>query len=496
MISIADFINDCNDIIKGIDNFISRYIGSSLLRKCGITKIVDEKEKIQSYSVISHPLSRLIGNVNQSEFLEKCVSAKKLLFDKLLLCFYPGSAYRMFSTDTFYSDYKKDTFYRFDKMPKANWEKLQLNTAANVIKDVVSRVSENCAKALVFDDSLYARTRGKGTELCGKVFDHNDHKMRLGFRMMTSLWTNSETSIPVEQCLLTTRKEELMVGIDNECDARTLCGKRRLRAKEKGPDVVFSMVKNAQKLNIPFDVVLFDTWFSSPVQLIDLKEIDVSVIAMIKKNSTKYTVHNALTGEDETLNVKQIYSRNKKRRGMSRYLLSVNVMVPDKSGRSISAKLVYARNHSNRKEWVCFVCTETGMDEELVLRYYSMRWNIETYFKVAKNYLKLRNECHSTNYDAITSHMVIVAIRYMILATEKFNNNDLRTLEEIFYQVQREVINEMMTCSIIFLLDSLLGSVRYHFQAKESQIETIINNFILGLPTKWKNRFIELGQSA
>ncbi len=48
--------------------------------------------------------------------------------------------------------------------------------------------------ALIFDDSLYAR--GKGTDLCGKVFDHNTHRMRLGYRMMTGGWTNGEAFIP------------------------------------------------------------------------------------------------------------------------------------------------------------------------------------------------------------------------------------------------------------------------------------------------------------
>ena len=57
--------------------------------------------------------------------------------------------------------------------------------------------------------------------------------------------------------------------------------------------------------------------------------------------------------------------------------------------------------------------------------------NIETYFKLTKSYLKLRTECHSTSYDAITSHMVVVAIRYMILSVERFKNSDNRSLEDL-----------------------------------------------------------------
>jgi hypothetical protein len=312
----------------------------------------------------------------------------------------------MFKTGTFFGDYKKDTYYRFDRMEKANWERLQLETARNVILDIESRTEENHVNVLIFDDSLYKRTGGKGTDLCAKVFDHNDHKMRNGYRMMTGGWSNSETYIPFSQVLLSTRSKENMIGRDEPVDLRTLRGKRRARAKEKGTVVVQSMVQEAQKVGIPFDYVLFDTWFSSPAQLVALDGINAKVIAMIKKNSTKYSVVDPKDNEAKKLDVKEIYSRFKKRPGRSRYLLSVTVKVSDKNGNAIPAKLVYVRNRNNRKQWICFICTDMKCSPEDVLRYYSIRWQTEEYFLVAKSHLRLRTECHSTSYDAITSHMI------------------------------------------------------------------------------------------
>ena len=269
-----------------------------------------------------------------------------------------------------------------------------------------------------------------------------------------------------------------MVGPDEKVDRRTIRGKRRQRAKEKGTLVMHAMVEEAQKAGIPFDYVLFDTWFSSPAQLVALKEIGADVIAMIKKNSTKYEWTDPSTGEKMPLNVKEIYSRNKKRRGRSKYLLSVDVTVSSKDGKSIPAKLVYARNHSNRKDGVCFVCTNTDLDEETIIRTYGVRWKTELYFRMAKSHLKLRTECHSTSYDAITAHMIIVAIRYMILAVERFNNTDSRSIEELFYGIQREVINDMIDCAIILVLD-----------ATDMQISEMVCGFINNLPDVWKNRF-------
>lgn len=489
MNSIAEIFQNSKHLLDSITNFVNRYIGSALLHKCGIRKLVDDVSYLQPEEYCDNPIFRMIGTPEKSHILEKIVSAKSLLVDKLLLCFMPASAYRMFKTGTFYRDYKRDTFYRFDKLQKANWERLQLETAKNVILDIESQTSGNHVNVLAFDDSLYARTGGKGTELCARVHDHTDHKNRLGYRMMTGGWTNGDTFIPFAQCLLTTRDSSLMVGPDNPVDLRTLRGKRRVLAKTKGTDVVLHMVKQAQKVKIPFEYVLFDTWFSNPTQLIALARIEAKVIAMVKKGRTKYTFTDPTTCKEQKLNVKEIYSRSKKRRGKSKYLLSVNVMVTDNEENQIPAKLVYARNRSNRKDWVCFVCTDMSLDEEAILRIYCRRWQIETYFKMSKSHLKLRTECHSVSYDAITSHMVIVAIRYMILATERFQNTDNRSLEDLFYGVQREVINEMMDCAIILVLDIMLESVKQYFHASDKQIDELVITFINNLPAHWQSRF-------
>lgn len=489
MHSISEIFDNSKQLLDSIGNFVNKYIGCDLLRKCGITKIVDEVKEGCELVYPDHPLYRLLGTPEKKHILEKVVSAKDLLVDKLLVCFSSASAYLMFKTDTFFRDYKKDTFYRFDKLPKANWERLQLETARNVIADIEANTSDKHTNVLIFDDSLYSRTGGKGTDLCARVYDHNDRKTRLGFRMMTGGWANGETFIPFMQALLSTRDTAKMVGPDEPVDRRTLRGRRRALAKTKGTVVVQYMVQQAQKAGIPFDYVLFDTWFSSPSQLIALKAIGADTIAMIKKNSTKYTCTDPNTGEQHKYNVKEIYSRNKKRRGRSRYLLSVNVTISDQDGNSIPAKLVYARNHSNRKDWVCFVCTDMDLSEEDILRIYTMRWAIETYFKMSKSYLKLRTECHSTSYDALTSHMVIVAIRYMILALERFRNTDNRSIEELFYGVQRDIINEMMDCAIILIIDALLDSVRQYFGASEEQINELVCTFIGNLPKAWQERF-------
>ena len=76
-----------------------------------------------------------------------------------------------------------------------------------------------------------------------------------------------------------------------------------------------------------------------------------------------------------------------------------------------------------------------------------------------------------------------------MLAIERFNNTDNRTIEEFFYGLQREVLNEMMDCAIALILEIILESVRRTFNATDAQMDVLVTDFISNLPTQWKDKF-------
>lgn len=103
-----------------------------------------------------------------------------------------------------------------------------------------------------------------------------------------------------------------------------------------------------------------------------------------------------------------------KRRGRSKYLLSVTVdVVKDES--VIPAKIVYVRNRNKRNEYLCLILTDVTLSKEEIIRIYGKRWDIKIFFKVCKSYLNLIKECHSMSYDAMTAHTTVVFTRYMML---------------------------------------------------------------------------------
>jgi len=83
---------------------------------------------------------------------------------------------------------------------------------------------------------------------------------------------------------------------------------------------MLELLKTAKKVSIPAKYVLFDSWFSFPSTLHAVKENGYDVIGMIKKTPKMFFRYN-----HEDISLISIYNKNKKRRGRSRYLLSVIV---------------------------------------------------------------------------------------------------------------------------------------------------------------------------
>ena len=151
--------------------------------------------------------------------------------------------------------------------------------------------------------------------------------------------------IPVNSCLLASSKESNIIGPKRSFDKRTIAGKRRELAQTKAPKAMLTLLDNATKAGLSADYVLFDSWFDTPAQITDIKSRRIDVIAMIKKSSRiKYEYCG------KQLSIKKIYSQNKKRRGRSKYLLSVDVKVGKEE--PIAAKIVCVRNKANRKDWL------------------------------------------------------------------------------------------------------------------------------------------------
>lgn len=329
---------------------------------------------------------------------------------------------------------------------------------------------------------MFERNRSKKVELLAKVFDHAKHAYKFGFRMLTLGWSDGSTFLPVNSVLLSTDNKKNRINEANAVDKRTVGYKRRQLSMQKGTSVMLELLKQAKKANIPAKYVLFDSWFSSPSSIHAVREIGYDVIAMVKKTPKMFFRYN---GEDMSLI--SIYNKNKKRRGRSRYLLSVMVDVV-KDGNIIPAKVVYVRNRNKRKEYLCIISTDTELDENEIIRIYGKRWDIEVFFKVCKSYLHLSKECRSISYDAMTAHTAVVFTRYMMLSVENRELNDERSLGELFLYFSDEMSDITWIQAFQLLLQMFRTLLADNLDIADDEITALVDAFMDAIPTLLKTK--------
>ena len=446
--SILPQDQDGQDLFNAISSFFCTFGIGNLLRKCNAQK-------------------------------EKGVPILDIFKYKLCNVFSDRSMYMQQKTGSFKESFSKNTFYRFLNSPKTNWLRFTTLLSKKVVDKVEPLTDDERVNAFIVDDSLFERTSCKKTELGSRVFDHTSMKYRKGYRLMTLGWTDGNTFLPINSCLLASSKEHNLIGPVEQFDGRSLAAKRRKFAQMKGTEVMIELLRNAHSAGHSADYVLFDTWFSSPAQLIAVKNLGLDSIAMIKKSSRIYYEY-----EGEQLSIKKIFGICKKRRGRSKYLLSVNVMVGKEK---LPAKIVCVRNKKNKKDWIAFICTNPELSEEEIIRIYGKRWQIEVFFKTCKSYLNLISECHSLTYDALTAHVAIVFTRYLMIAMEQRRNEDDRTLGEIFYFFTDELKDITFGESFQIIITAMIESVCAIFQPTEEQLELFIEMFVGRLPEYIRN---------
>ena len=199
-----------NALLDCVQKFFAKYHVGKLLKQCNGTK-------------------------------EKGVSAVSLLKYKLGNIFTERSMYMQQRTGSFKEDFSKNTFYRFLNSTKTNWLRFTSLLAAEIINNDIKELTADSRKnVFIIDDSLFNRTSCKKTELGSKVFDHTGMNFKKGFRMLTLSWSDGNTLIPINSCLLASSKEANIIGPVKSFDKRTLAGKRRKLAQTKAPEAMLT----------------------------------------------------------------------------------------------------------------------------------------------------------------------------------------------------------------------------------------------------------------
>jgi len=443
---------------------------------------MDALSKKTSQFFLRYHVSRLLRSANACKL--KGFSATLVFLQLVCVVFENRSLYMQRRLHSASVPFGKDTACRFLNSCHTNWRRFVLLFASRIIAETIRPLTDASRRcAIIVDDSLFGRQRSKRVELLAKVFDHVSHSYTRGSRLLTVGWTDGNTFLPLTFCLLSTANPDNRInGASSSIDARSNGGKQRKLAQMEAPAVILRLLTEVRDAGIPARHVLFDTWFCSPSPLKDINDLGYDVAAMAKKSGrVRY-----LCG-GELLDVKSIYKAHRKRRGRSRYLLSVEAFATRKGEPLVPVRLVFVRNRNKRKEYLVLVTTGLSLSEEELIQLYGKRWGIEVFFKMCKSYLRLGRDCRSISYDAMTAHVAIVCTRYMMLAVEERENKDGRSFGELFYLSLDELPDLKYVEALRLVMEEFAQQLRAEYPLESRQAESLLRRFIEAVPGFWMN---------
>ena len=450
-------------------------------------------EELENYNVLSkriaaffknHKLGRLLKEANA--YKGKGIPVTSVMMYLIQLVFTKKSMYMNILNGTNPAGYGKDVVYRFLNSIFIKWPSFLLSLASSVIATIDPLTSTDRLSALAVDDTMYERARSKKVELLARVHDHAEkgkQKFKRGFRLLTLGWSDGVTFLPLLFRHLSSKDPKQRYAEANaNIDKRSTGYKARQDAVTKATDVLFGMLRQAKKAGITAKHVLFDSWYSYPSTIMTIKEIGFFVVGRLKKTKTvKYLIG----GEKKTLN--EIYDAHKKRRGRSRYLLSVEVLLYNDAGKTLPARIVFVRDRANRKKWIAFIATDMSLSEEEIIQLYGKRWDIEVFFKVCKSYLNLSKEFQGMSYDSITAHTAVVMTRYILLAVDKRENEDPRTIGELFFLCYDELADHSFADVMAMIIRCFHEALQEHLFFDDSFICSLIDSFVSKLSSCFRD---------
>jgi len=457
MNNIPQISTNENDFMKSTVNFVKKFKVMSALKKANCYK-------------------------------EKGVRVHDIFCYLLQLVYTGKSMYMGYQTETDPPKFGKDVIYNFLNSMHINWQTFLLQLAGTVINnDLLKLTSDDRINAIIVDDSFYGRLRSKKVELLSNVNDHasKGNKYKRGFRMLTLGWTDGNTFMPLLSNLQSSEKlKNRYCEMKEGLNKNSVAYKRRKQAISKSTDVMIEMLGAIVKAGIPAKHVLFDSWFSYPITIMKIFKLSLHTVGRLK-NTTK--IKYIFEGERKTLS--EIYGSRRKRPGKSKYLLSVMAQIYDAENKTLDVKIVFVRDRNNKKKWIGFISTDLNLSEEEIISLYGKRWSIEVFFKMCKSYLNLGKEFQGLSYDSMTAHTAIVMTRYIILAVENRNNQDARTMGELFFLVFDELQDIQFSEALKIILDILQETLQELLFLSDEEMDRFIEVFITKLPKYLSEKF-------
>ena len=335
-----------------------------------------------------------------------------------------------------------------------NWRDLLYRVAKVYSKLVPAKHIEDCS--LIFDDTGKVKT-GRKTQGISWFFDHSKGVYFKGYQNTTCVWSNGMSSIPVDFELKMgrkktkhSRKPSYHKGTHTE---------QRVRfAKEKKTDIVLRMIKRVLQRKLPFNYILWDSWYNCSKNLSYVFEqlipFDKVLISMLKNGTQKYQY-----GE-RYLSLKELYRKggkwNRDKASGIKYK-SIEVELLDASGtkkianrKAIGTIKICFFKYPGVKKWKAILSTDTELSEIEVLKIYLRRWSIECIFKEIRQFFGY-DQSKSSNYAAMVADLTIRYVFYTMFCFRKVENHN-KPMGQIVFEFYQELFDLWLTAFVELMM--------------------------------------------
>jgi len=320
---------------------------------------------------------------------------------------------------------EKDMFYRFMNDGNVKWRKLLYAMNLQLLRKI-SRSTEtphDKPVCLIIDDTDAPKS-GMKSELIGKIFSHIEHRMKLGYKCMTLLFSDGlsqlflDFSIHGEEGREPDKKQGLTDKQRSErfsADYTGQCVEERIKEYTmKKTEKAIEMVKYAIKRGIRFDYLLVDSWFTCAdfVRLITSRHIKCHLIGMIKLGKTKYhTQWGDLTANQiiEKLQKKGFTKHNR--------TLKCTYCTIDVKFAGTTVRLFFSKR-GRKGQWNGLLTTDLSLSFLKAYRTYATRWTTEVAYHDCKQLLDF-GKCQSLHFSAQIASFTLTMMQYNILCTVK-----------------------------------------------------------------------------
>ena len=173
---------------------------------------------------------------------------------------------------------------------------------------------------------------------------------------------------------------------------------------------------------------------------------------------------------EKKLRLADLYHKLKKKRGKAK--IKASVLVKLSNGQP--ARVVFVPS-DNKRGWLALLSTDLSISGEEIVWLYGKRWDIEVFFKMCKQHLKLVKEIQIRNYDGLIGHTSLVIARYNLLSLFQRQSIDQRSFGDLFRACNEELANISFLEALKRIMQLAMATLRKADAFSNSMIQTMLD---------------------